>query len=90
MGASYVTATKESSWTKAQTRLIEEVVGRDNMMAAYHRVMSNKGASGIDKMTVGELKAHLVECWPRIREELLEGRYMPQPVRLVACGDEWG
>ncbi len=83
IGASNVTATKESSWTKAQTRLIEEVVGRDNMMAAYHRVMSNKGASGIDKMTVGELKAHLVECWPRIREELLEGRYMPQPVRKV-------
>ena len=83
MGASNVTATKESSWTEARTRLMEEVVGRDNMMAAYHRVRSNQGAPGIDRMTVGELKAHLMECWPRIREELLEGRYLPQPVRKV-------
>jgi len=83
MGASNVTATKESSWTEARTRLMEEVVGRDNMMAAYHRVRSNQGAPGIDTMTVDELKAHLMECWPRIREELLEGRYLPQPVRKV-------
>jgi RNA-directed DNA polymerase len=82
-GASNVTATKELSWTKAQTWLMENVVSRDNMMTAYHRVRSNKGAPRIDGMTVGELKAHLVECWPHIREELLEGRYMPQPVRKV-------
>ena len=71
-GVSNATAMKESSWTKARTRLMEQAVSRDNMMAAYHRVRSNQGASGIDGMTVGELKAHLVECWPRIREELLD------------------
>jgi RNA-directed DNA polymerase len=64
-------------------RLMEEVVSRANMMAAYHRVTTNKGAAGIDRMTVEQLQPHLKEHWPRIREELLEGRYRPQPVRGV-------
>ena len=34
-------------------------------------------------MTVDELKPYLQEHWPRIKEELLEGRYQPQPVRRV-------
>ncbi|HEY7844820.1 MAG TPA: group II intron reverse transcriptase/maturase [Bradyrhizobium sp.] len=62
---------------------MEEIVSRDNMMAAYHRVMANKGAAGIDRMSVEQLQPHLKEHWPRIREELLEGRYRPQPVRGV-------
>ena len=60
-------------------RLMEEIVSRANMMAAYHRVMANKGAAGIDRMTVEQLQPHLKEHWPRIREELLEGRYRPPP-----------
>jgi group II intron reverse transcriptase/maturase len=64
-------------------RLMEKVISRNNMMAAYHRVMSNKGAPGVDEMPVADLKAYLVECWLRIKEELLEGRYKPQPVRKV-------
>jgi hypothetical protein len=42
-GASNVTACREPSWTEAQMRLMEEVVSRSNMMAAYERVVSNKG-----------------------------------------------
>jgi len=45
--------------------------------------MSNKGKAGIDGMSVGQLKAHLQEHWVRIKEELLNGRYQPQPVRGV-------
>lgn len=44
----------------------------------------NKGSPGIDGMTVGELPAYLKANWLRIREELLAGRYRPQPVRRVA------
>jgi RNA-directed DNA polymerase len=66
-----------------EVRLMEEIVSRANMMAAYHRVMANKGAAGIDRMAVEQLQPHLKEHWPRIKEELLEGRYRPQPVRGV-------
>lgn len=82
-GASNVTACRDPSWTEAQMRLMEEVVSRSNMMAAYERVLRNKGAPGIDRMQVGELKACLVREWPRIKEELLNGNYQPQPVRRV-------
>ncbi len=64
-------------------RLMETIVSRENMMAALHRVVSNKGAAGIDKMSVGDLKQHLVMHWPRIREDLLADRYEPAPVRGV-------
>ena len=45
-GASNVTACRESSRTKAQERLMEMVISRSNMMAAYGRVVSSKGAPG--------------------------------------------
>src|ERR1035438_6910447 len=66
-----------------QTQLMEEVCSRRNCEQAYRRVKSNKGAAGIDKMTVEELKPYLQENWERIRTELLEGRYQPQPVKRV-------
>jgi RNA-directed DNA polymerase len=62
---------------------MEELVSRENLMAAYRRVVANKGAAGVDGMTVDALKTHLQAQWPRIREELLAGRYRPSPVRGV-------
>ena len=62
---------------------MEEIVSRGNMMAAYSRVVANKGAPGIDNMPVAALKGYLHEQWPRIREELLAGSYTPHPVRKV-------
>jgi RNA-directed DNA polymerase len=52
-------------------------------MAAYRRVVQNGGAAGVDGMTVKELMPYCREHWARIREELLSGRYEPQPVRRV-------
>jgi RNA-directed DNA polymerase len=63
--------------------LIEEVVQRDNMMAALARVRKNGGAAGVDGMTVDDLGPFLTENWTRTRQELLDGRYVPQPVRKV-------
>jgi RNA-directed DNA polymerase len=62
---------------------MEQVVSRVNMMAAYVRVVGNKGAAGVDTMTVVDLKPFLVEHWPRIKEDLLAERYQPQTVRGV-------
>lgn len=81
-GASNVTARTENSLPDP-TRLMEAVVGRENMTAAYEQVVGNRGAAGIDKMTVQDLKPYLKEHWPRIKEELLKGEYHPHPVKRV-------
>ena len=81
-GASNVTATRSRSGSEAM-QLMEAVVERENMKLAYKRVMANKGTAGVDGMRVEDLKSYLIANWPRIREELLEGRYQPQPVLRV-------
>jgi group II intron reverse transcriptase/maturase len=62
---------------------MEVIVSRGNMMAAHSRVVANKGAPGVDEMPVTALKGYLQQEWPRIREELLAGKYRPQPVLKV-------
>jgi RNA-directed DNA polymerase len=57
--------------------LMEEVVRKENLLDALKRVRANKGSPGIDGMTVEELPGFLKEHWPRIREELLRGEYIP-------------
>ena len=63
--------------------MLEEVVERQNMRAAYQQVKRNAGAPGIDGMSVEELGPHLREEWQRIKEALLAERYEPQPVKRV-------
>jgi group II intron reverse transcriptase/maturase len=60
---------------------MERVVSRPNLVAAYKRVKQNKGSPGLDGMTVAELLPWLREHWGRVRQELLAGRYRPQPVK---------
>ena len=62
---------------------MEEVLTRENMTRALARVKENKGAAGVDGMTVDDLTPYLKAEWPRIWKELREGRYMPKPVRRV-------
>ena len=62
---------------------MEAVVERENMTAALRRVEANKGSAGVDEMTVESLRPYLQEHWPRIKEQLLAGRYVPSPVRRV-------
>ncbi|MGD0845266.1 MAG: hypothetical protein ABSA06_12985 [Geobacteraceae bacterium] len=81
-GAASVTGMTDNSIPEAE-RLMEEIVSRGNMMAAYSKVVANKGAPGVDKMPVTELKGYLQEHWQRIKEELLAGKYVPLPVLRV-------
>lgn len=65
------------------TQLMEEVIERNNMFQALIRVERNKGSAGVDKITVVELRSHLKDQWPKIKEQLLNGSYQPMPVRRV-------
>lgn len=66
-----ITARREDSIQNEA--LIEIMLGRANMELAYRKVVSNKGAPGVDGMTTEDLKAHLQTNWQIIKEELMTG-----------------
>ena len=63
--------------------MIEEILEPENLAAAWKRVRANKGAPGIDGMTVEDFPAFAREHWPRIATAIREGNYRPAPVRRV-------
>ena len=75
-------ATKESS-EEADTKLMERILDKGNLFASFLQVKRNKGAPGVDGMTVYELESYLKANWPRIKAELLKGTYKPLPVLRV-------
>ena len=62
---------------------MEVIVERDNLRKALAHVKRNKGAAGVDGMSLDALAPHLKEHWPVIRAQLIEGIYKPQPLRRV-------
>ena len=68
--------------------LLKRILARDNMNAAYLKVKSNKGASGIDKMSVDELLPYLREHRLQLLEQIRDGKYKPNPVRRVEIPKE--
>ena len=65
------------------SELLEKILSKDNMNAAYKRVCANKGAGGVDDVTVEEPGAYVKENWESIREQIRRRKYTPQPVRRV-------
>ena len=62
---------------------MEEVVDRDNLNRAYRRVKANKGAPGVDGMTIRDLRDWIAAHKEELIASLLDGSYQPQPVRGV-------
>ena len=83
LGAEPVMAATEPESPAATTQLMEEVCERENLVRAWQRVRGNKGAPGVDGMTIDDAKSYLREHWPDIRPQLLAGTYQPQPVKRV-------
>jgi len=79
----YPAQTKDESRGKQNNDLMKEVLSRQNMLKALRRVEKNKGAPGIDNLTVESLKPYLRKNWLPIREQLLKGEYKAQPVLRV-------
>lgn len=63
-----------------EMRLMEQILAPENLRAALRRVQQNKGAPGVDGMTVEDLSAHLIVNWPMIREQLLVNTYKPNAI----------
>lgn len=76
------TAKRENSIQEIAS-LMEAVLKRENIQAAYAKVVSNKGAPGVDGMATGDLGPYLKKHWLQIKDELLAGRYEPMPVKQV-------
>ena len=68
---------------RGESGLLEEIVSAGNLNKAYKRVKRNKGAGGVDGMSVDELLQYLKDNGKKIRETILAGEYKPQPVRGV-------
>lgn len=64
-------------------RLIDEILNESNVYLAIKRVKANKGASGIDKMSVNELESYWKNNGQEIINKILAKEYRPQPVRRV-------
>lgn len=63
--------------------LIEEILSVENLNEAIKRVKANKGASGIDKMSVDKLEPYFNEHRKEIIESIMNKTYRPKPVRRV-------
>ena len=68
---------------RTSMELLEKVLSGDNIYEAYKKVYSNKGASGIDGVTVDELEEYLKYHLNEIREQIRNRKYKPSPVRRV-------
>ena len=68
---------------RGEGRLLEEIVSAGNLNRAYRRVKKNKGAGGVDGMSVDELVQYLIDKGEGIRKAILAGKYKPSPVRGV-------
>ena len=65
------------------SELLEKILSDENMKQAQKRVYANKGASGVDGVTVQELEEYLKGNWTSIKQGIRERTYKPQPVLRV-------
>jgi len=62
---------------------MEQILSRENMLLAYKKVKANKGAGGIDNISIDEIDEYLKENWEDIKEHIRKRKYKPQPVLRV-------
>ena len=68
--------------------LMEQILHKDNLNKAYKKVKSNKGAGGVDGMSVDELPGFLKDNQKQLIQKIKEGKYKPNPVRRVEIPKE--
>lgn len=75
---------------ETSVELLEEILSNQNMNESYKRVYRNKGASGVDGVTVEELKAYLREHKDELRAQIRKRKYEPAPALRVEIPKENG
>ena len=70
--------------------LMERILSRENMQRAWKRVKANKGAPGVDNISIDEFPGFAREHWNAIRESLSDGSYQPLPVKRVEIPKQSG
>ncbi|MDD4493332.1 MAG: reverse transcriptase domain-containing protein, partial [Eubacteriales bacterium] len=70
--------------------MLEEICGSTNLNIAFKKVKRNRGAGGVDKMTVDELLGYLRNNGKVLVQSILDGTYRPSPVRRVEIPKENG
>jgi len=68
--------------------LMERILQKDNLNTAFRKVKSNKGAGGVDGMSVDELLPFLRENQEQLLQEIRAGKYKPNPVRRIEIPKE--
>lgn len=68
--------------------LMEKILHKDNLNIAYKKVKSNRGAGGVDGMSVDELLPYLRESQEQLIQKIKKGKYKPNPVRRVEIPKE--
>jgi group II intron reverse transcriptase/maturase len=69
-------------------KLLEKILSNDNLNQAFKKVKSNKGAGGIDGMNIDELLLFLRNNGKYLKQQLMDGKYKPNPVRRVEIPKE--
>ena len=69
-------------------KLMEKILSNDNLNKAFKKVKSNKGAGGVDGMNVDELLSFLRNNGVQLKQQLMDGKYKPNPVRRVEIPKE--
>ena len=81
--AEVIVLTESVGREESAETLLERIISRTNMAEAYKRVVKNHGSSGIDKMTVEAMYAHLKEHYAELVQSISKGSYKPGPVKRV-------
>ena len=68
---------------RTSMELLEKVLNDKNLFEAYKQVYKNKGASGVDGITVDELGYYMYQHKEEIKEQIRSRKYKPSPVRRV-------
>ena len=72
---------KESNNKRNEMELIEAILQAGNLTQASKEVIRNKGAAGIDRMSVSQLKPYLDEHREELSQQIRQGKYIPPPIR---------